>query len=146
VIGADSPSRRCTAPTQPGHAPTSHPNRKTEGMSVVREVLARVEVDNIDTALETYCSLAGTTQVRRFRFGDVELAWVGPFLLLAGTDLARVRRTATLLVTDIHAAENLVTGAGGTILEGPAPAPNGARMIARHADGAVFEYIEIADE
>ena len=28
------------------------------------------------------------------------------------------------------------------VVEGPAPAPNGARLIARHPDGAVFEYIE----
>ncbi|MTD54486.1 hypothetical protein GKO32_10930 [Amycolatopsis sp. RM579] len=114
-------------------------------MPVVREVLARVEVENLDTALETYCSLAGTTDVRRFRFGDIELAWVGPFLLLAGAppDLERVRRTATLLVTDIGAAQGTITGTGGEILEGPAHAPNGARMIARHADGAVFEYIEV---
>jgi hypothetical protein len=32
--------------------------------------------------------------------------------------------------------------AGGEIVEGPAPAPNGVRIIARHPDGAVFEYIE----
>jgi hypothetical protein len=28
------------------------------------------------------------------------------------------------------------------VLEGPGEAPNGPRMIARHGDGAVFEYIE----
>ena len=27
-------------------------------------------------------------------------------------------------------------------IEGPAPAPNGARLIARHPDGSVFEYLE----
>jgi hypothetical protein len=35
--------------------------------------------------------------------------------------------------------------AGGEIAEGPAPAPNGARLIARHPDGTVFEYIEAGE-
>lgn len=35
--------------------------------------------------------------------------------------------------------------AGGKVIEGPAPAPNGARLIARHPDGAVFEYIETGE-
>ena len=35
--------------------------------------------------------------------------------------------------------------AGGEVVEGPAPAPNGARLIARHPDGAVFEYIETGE-
>ena len=34
---------------------------------------------------------------------------------------------------------------GGQLLEGPAPAPNGDRLIARHPDGAVFEYIETGE-
>jgi hypothetical protein len=33
-------------------------------------------------------------------------------------------------------------GAGGQIIEGPSPAPNGDRLIARHPDGSIFEYIE----
>ncbi|SFJ33103.1 hypothetical protein [Amycolatopsis sacchari] len=113
-------------------------------MPIVERVLARVEVDDLEAALDTYRVLAGTTEVRRFRFGAVELAWVGPFLLLAGEaeELSRVRRTATLLVADIEAAGAAVTAGGGQVLEGPGEGPNGARMIARHGDGAVFEYIQ----
>jgi hypothetical protein len=39
-----------------------------------------------------------------------------------------------------------IQAVGGHILEGPAPAPNGDRLIARHTDGAVFEYIETGDQ
>jgi hypothetical protein len=42
-----------------------------------------------------------------------------------------------LLVTDTAVAATAVA-----VLDGPAEAPNGSRMIARHGDGAVFEYIE----
>jgi predicted enzyme related to lactoylglutathione lyase len=108
-------------------------------------VVARVEVEDIDAALPLYEALAGTPG-RRFRFGELSLAWVGSFLLLEGSaaDLARVRRTATLLTDDLEECRRLVREAGGEVLEGPDPAPNGPRIIARHADGAVFEYIQPA--
>lgn len=33
--------------------------------------------------------------------------------------------------------------AGGELPEGPAPGPDGARLIARHPDGTVLGYIEV---
>ncbi len=113
-------------------------------MSIVDSVLARVVVDDIDTALPLYEQLAGHPEIRRFSFRDAELVLVGPFLLLSGTPEAmeKYRRTATLMVSDIQAAASAVAEAGGTILEGPGEGPNGPRMIAQHPDGAVFEYIQ----
>ncbi|MGH3511972.1 MAG: VOC family protein [Pseudonocardiaceae bacterium] len=113
-------------------------------VSVVEGVLARVAVADIDAALPVYEQLSDSTEMRRFRVGDVELAWVGDFLLLSGSPEAieKYHRVATLLVNDIHAAAAIVVSAGGVVLEGPGEAPNGPRMIARHPDGAIFEYIE----
>lgn len=70
---------------------------------------------------------------------------MGHFLLLAGQaeSLVSYQRVATLIVNDILAASTAVESNGGSILEGPAEAPNGPRMVARHGDGAVFEYIEL---
>ena len=115
-------------------------------MAIVSAVLARVFVDDLDTALPLYRQLSGDAEPRRFGFADVRLAWVGQFLLLQVPDgqQAAYERAATLLVDDISAARAAVESAGGTILEGPADAPNGPRMIARHADGTVFEYIELS--
>lgn len=112
----------------------------------IQQVLARVYVDDLESALPLYTRLAGGVPVRRFSFGAVHLAWVGPFLLLAGTaeELAPFRdRAATVLVDDLDAVAGEVTAAGGELLDGPAPAPNGSRMIARHPDGAVFEYLHV---
>ncbi|WP_314174950.1 VOC family protein [Streptomyces winkii] len=111
-------------------------------MSNVIGVLARVFVDDLDAALPLYRSLAGGPEPARFRFGDVRLARVGPFLLLSGDTAAYRDRVATLLVRDPEPVTSDVERAGGRILEGPSPAPNGRRLIARHPDGAVFEYIE----
>jgi hypothetical protein len=72
----------------------------------------------------------------------VELARVGPFLLLAGNTAAYRDRVATLLVAELGPVITAIEAAGGHVMEGPAPAPNGDRLIARHPDGAVFEYIE----
>lgn len=114
----------------------------------VEQVLARVYVDDLEAALPLYERLAGGAPKQRFSFRAIELAWVGPFLLLAGPhgDLAPFRdRAATVLVDDIDAVANEITAAGGELLEGPGPAPNGSRLIARHPDSTVFEYLHIAN-
>jgi hypothetical protein len=112
----------------------------------IEQVLARVYLDDLDAALPLYERLADGAPVRRFGFGAVELAWVGPFLLLAGRpdDLAPFRdRAATVLVDDLDAVAADITAAGGELLDGPGPAPNGSRLIARHPDSTVFEYLHI---
>ena len=115
--------------------------------AIVHSVLARVFVDDLAAALPIYQALSGPAVARRFEFGEVRLCWVGQFLLLQvpSAERGRYERVATLLVADIEAARRAVETAGGSVLDGPADAPNGARMIARHGDGAVFEYIENAD-
>ena len=108
----------------------------------IRGVLARVIVPDLDAALPLYQQLAGVTEAHRFSFRDVQLAQVGPFLLLSGNTDAYRERTATVLVTSLTPVLSALEAAGGEIVEGPSPGPNGARLIARHPDGAVFEYIE----
>jgi predicted enzyme related to lactoylglutathione lyase len=114
------------------------------GHSNVVAVLARVPVDSIDESLATYQRLAGTSEVRSFGFGIVRLAWVGPFLLLEGGDEATRSRVATIIVRDVDLVGSIVHAEGGELTEGPMAGPNGRRLIARHADGNVFEYIEQA--
>lgn len=99
-------------------------------------------VDDLDRALPFYGRLAGGQEPHRFRFRDLDLARVGPFLLLAGDTEPYREQVATLLTRDLEPVIDEIEQAGGHILEGPSPAPNGRRLIARHPDGAVFEYIE----
>jgi predicted enzyme related to lactoylglutathione lyase len=110
-------------------------------MPNITGVLARVFVTDLDAAVPLYQELAGAG-AERFEFRDVELAKVGPFLLLAGNTAAYRDRTATIQVASLAPVLAALKSAGGEIVEGPARAPNGARLIARHPDGAVFEYIE----
>ena len=108
----------------------------------ITAVIARVVVDDLGGAIALYQGLAGTTEVQRFTFGEVELASIGPFLLLAGNTAPYSNRVATLIVKSLGPIISEIERAGGQILDGPAPGPNGARLIAKNPDGAVFEYIE----
>jgi hypothetical protein len=105
-------------------------------------VLTRVYVSDLDAALPLYRRLAGEPETRRFRFRDVELARVGPYLLLAGDTAGYRDRTATVLVRDVPSVVAALAETGGETLEGPSPGPSGLRLIARHPDGTVWEYIE----
>lgn len=111
-------------------------------MSNISAVIARVFVDDLDAALPLYERLAGDAQANRFSFRDVELASVGPFLLLSGNTNAYRDRVATLVVKELAPVITAIESAGGQLVEGPTPSPNGDRLIARHPDGSVFEYIQ----
>jgi predicted enzyme related to lactoylglutathione lyase len=111
--------------------------------NIVR-VLARVYVDDLDDALPLYADLAGEPAVRRFSFDGMRLAGVGPFLLIEGAAEDVRDRAATLAVRDLDAVQAAIANAGGVLLSPPAAGPNGARLVARHPDGTVIEYIEVA--
>lgn len=111
-------------------------------MSNIAEVIARVYVDDLDEALPLYCDIAGVKTVDRFRFRDLDVASVGPFLLLSGNTKPYHNRVATIIVNDLPHVITILKRWSAEILEGPINAPKGARLIARHPDGCVFEYIE----
>ena len=101
-------------------------------------------VSDLDAAIPLYEELA-QARAEKFSFRDVELARVGPALLLAGNTAAYRDRTASIQVATLVPVLAALESAGGEVIEGPAPAPNGPRLIARHPDGAVFEYIETGE-
>ena len=111
-------------------------------MTNINGVLARVFVSGLHAAIPLYQELADVADVNHFTFRDVQLAQVGPFLLLAGYNAAYRDRVATILVEQLGPIITAIENAGGEIVEGPSTAPNGARLIARHPDGSVFEYVE----
>ncbi|GAA2785230.1 VOC family protein [Crossiella cryophila] len=112
-------------------------------MSNIVRVLARIVVADLDQAIPLYAALSGA-EARKFGHGPVHLASVGPFLLLAAAGSeGYTDRTATVLVHDLGPVVREITSAGGEILIAPAGGPNGDRLVARHPDGSVFEYVAI---
>ncbi|GAA2125564.1 hypothetical protein GCM10009759_77660 [Kitasatospora saccharophila] len=107
--------------------------------------LARLYVDDLDHALPALRELTGQECRNRFPYGDVEVAAIGGFLLVAGTDeaLAPYRDVqAAVLVDDLDGLPALLAAHGGEVLSGPNRVPTGRNAIVRHPGGVVFEYIE----
>ncbi|CAL9632674.1 VOC family protein [Streptomyces griseomycini] len=104
----------------------------------------RVCVDDIEAAIPFYERLANGPALR-FERGGVQVAAVGCFLLMSGpaTELEVLRRVAaTIAVKDVEEAHRVLTELGADIVAGPVPTPAGRNLIARHPDGAVYEYVD----
>jgi predicted enzyme related to lactoylglutathione lyase len=110
-------------------------------MSITGVIIRRL-IDDLPAAVPFYEALTGEP-AHRFSYGGVELAAVGPFLLIAAGDNARraAQVAATIAVDDLAATERLLLRLGAEIVAPRAATPNGHRLIARHPDGAVFEYV-----
>jgi len=104
-------------------------------------MIANVEVESLEDAIPLYRELAGDVDVRRFPYRELEVALVGPFLLYAGPLEKYVSQTATVLVDSLDPVLDALGKAGAEILEAPNEVPNGTRIVARHPDGSVFEYM-----
>ena len=117
------------------------PDHDRHGAENIVGVLVRVFVEDLEAALPIYRELAGGAEPVRFGFREVDLTRVGPFLLISGNAEAYRDRVATLLVRSLDPVLAALAAHGGQVVEGPADVSSGRRLIARHADGSVFEYI-----
>ncbi len=102
---------------------------------------------NIETAIERYGALTGEAVESRFTIAElgITIAKLGPFALIAGEEsaiapLKNVR--ATLMVDSLADYEAHLRATGATILRPPSPTPVGRNMVARDAEGVVFEFVE----
>jgi predicted enzyme related to lactoylglutathione lyase len=117
-------------------------DRKTVVSSNIRAMIANVEVESLEAAIPFYRELAGDVEVRRFPYRELELALVGPFLLYAGPLEKYVSQTATVIVESLDPVLQVLSSVGAEVLEAPNEVPNGTRIVARHPDGSVFEYLQ----
>ncbi|WP_236054394.1 VOC family protein [Streptomyces musisoli] len=115
-------------------------------MSVpILATLARVYVDDLDAALPTFVELTGERPRLRFTYRDLDLASVGGYLLLAGSEeaLAPYRGThATTIVESLDEVLHITEQHGGEILDGPNEVPTGRNLTVRHPGGATIEYVQ----
>jgi predicted enzyme related to lactoylglutathione lyase len=111
----------------------------------VLATLARVYVDDLDVALPTFVELTGEQPRLRFTYRGLNLASVGGYLLLAGSDeaLAPYRGThATAIVESIDQILSITEQHGGEILDGPNEVPTGRNLTVQHPGGATIEYVQ----
>ncbi|MFI7005379.1 hypothetical protein [Streptomyces sp. NPDC050145] len=112
----------------------------------VLTTLARVYVDDLDVALPTFVELTGEEPRLRCTYRGLNLASVGGYLLLAGSEesLAPYRGThATAIVESIDQILSITEQHGGEILDGPNEVPTGRNLTVRHPGGATIEYVQL---
>ncbi|KAA2265718.1 VOC family protein [Solihabitans fulvus] len=117
-------------------------------MAILR-TYARLWVDSMDDALPLLTELVGAQPHLRFPLGDVELAAVGDFLVIAGTlEAQRQYRhaSATVVVSDIDELQRQLAAHGATVVGEVATGETGSYLYARHADGAEIEYVQWSDD
>ena len=117
-------------------------------MKVIK-TMSRVYVHDMNGAVMFYETLCGEKCNLRFRYDEMklELAGVGPLLIIAGTDeaLAPFRGTSfTMRVDSIEEVKSYLLGNGAVIERDVRKVPTGWNMTARHADGTTVEYVEFA--
>ncbi|WP_034092047.1 hypothetical protein [Streptacidiphilus albus] len=111
----------------------------------VLKTYARLWSTDLDQALPPLVELVGAECDLRFTFASVEIAAVGDFLVIAGTEQAAAelpRATATVIVSDLAQTQALLRTHGAEITFGPAEGPTGSYLFARHIDGAEAEYVQ----
>lgn len=111
-------------------------------MTNIKQVVANVPVDDLEQAIPLYQALSGTSDVHRFEYQALQLAFVGSFLLIQGDLAGSARQNATVLVESLEPVLSAVDDFGVVVLEGPGEVPNGLRVQVRHPDGSVFEYLQ----
>lgn len=101
----------------------------------------------MDGQISFYEKLCDRECKLRFRYDEknLELAVVGSFLLIAGSEenLAPFQETRiTCLVDSVDEFTTFLQEQGAVIVDPPKAVPTGRNMRARHRDGLVVEYVE----
>jgi predicted enzyme related to lactoylglutathione lyase len=102
---------------------------------------------NIEAAIERYGALTGETVQQRFQIVDhgITIAKMGSFTIISGEEsaIAPLRNVrATFIVDSVADYEAHLRAIGATIVQAPRPTPAGKNMVARDAEGTVFEFVE----
>jgi len=113
----------------------------------VIQILSRVYVNDIDTAIRFYEELLQEKCSSRFEYLQVklEIARVGDILLIGGSDEALkpfIDTTATFLVDSVDEFKKFLLKNGATIIRDIRQVPTGLNITLRHRDGTIIEYVE----
>lgn len=111
-------------------------------MSNIIATIVNVSVADLESAIPLYQKIAGVERVKRFPYKNLQLANVGPFLLIEGSLDEHISQVATILVRSVDDVRAAIVEAGGAVLEGPSEVPNGIRVLLKHPDESVFEYLQ----
>ncbi|PPJ25427.1 glyoxalase [Nocardia nova] len=112
---------------------------------MTRKTYARVLTNDVNGTVEVLRELVGRAPDFQVTFGRFDIALIGDFCVVAGTDeaLARYRGTVgPVIVADLDATLTLLERAGGEVTVPPFEGPAGRGFLIRHPDGVEFEYVQ----
>lgn len=114
-------------------------------------ILVRIYLhpEQLEEGIIFYEQILGEKSRVRFKYPErnLELAQVGSFLLIAGSESALEpfkATTATFQVDSLEEYRETLLKNGAVILNEPQPVPTGRNMLARHPDGTCIEYVQHA--
>jgi len=113
----------------------------------ILKTFCRVYTSDIEETLSFYGNITGRKVERRFHLPGIpiEIAYIGDFLILAGTEenLGRFRQVqSTCIVEGLEDLHTYFLKNGANVLRDPQKVPTGRNMTIRHPDGLVIEYVE----
>ncbi|MEV7422777.1 MULTISPECIES: VOC family protein [unclassified Streptomyces] len=111
---------------------------------MILKTYARVFTRSVDDSLPVLRELVGAEPDFRVTFQDLEIAAIGDFCVVAGTDeaLAPYRHTiGPLIVDDLDATREAVVALGAELTVPYFESASGHGFYARNPDGAVIEYV-----
>jgi hypothetical protein len=114
---------------------------------IVKQILARIYVNDIETAIDFYEKLTGEKCTGRFQYkqAGLELVQIKDLLIIAGTNeaLFPFRGTnATFLVDSVKEYRSFLLKNNAVIIRDIQDVPTGWNMTVKHVDGLVVEYVE----
>lgn len=114
---------------------------------IVKQVLTRIYVQDINSAIECYEGLFHNKCNLRFSYKEMnlELAQVENILILCGSEkaLEPFRDTkATFLVDSVTEFRDYLLKHGASIIRDLKKVPTGTNMTVKHQDGTIIEYVE----
>ncbi|MQY20195.1 VOC family protein [Nocardia macrotermitis] len=115
----------------------------------LRKTYARVLTEELKETVGVLRDLVGRDPDFEVTFGRFDIALIGDFCVVAGTEeaLARYRGTVgPVIVADIAATLALLEDTGARITVAPFDGPAGRSALIRHADGVEFEYVQFHAE
>ena len=114
---------------------------------LIKQVCARVYVNNMDNAVDFYEKLFHKKCASRFKYQEVnlELALIDNLLIICGSyeSLKPFRDTnATFLVDSLKEYKDYLLEHGAAVIQNVKKAPTGFNMTMKHPDGTIIEYVE----
>lgn len=114
----------------------------------VLSITVPIFTTEFESAVASYVALTGEPVQRKFEVPakGLSIAKIGSLLIVGGseealTPLRQIRATFSVDSLDDYESHLRVNGA--VVLQPPTATPTGRNMIARGADGVVFEYVEL---